>query len=349
MRRMAEALGKSDEAAAYAAQAAVVKQAFNARFFTVSEVPVEPVPKDTSIVILKALYGVPSQQADVKDKLRSLVADGKYQFAITNSLAGKDPAPSKVKSLELEYTINGVLKNQTLKEHEICFLNTRAVDTYGSQTGTALALHSGLVPDGQEQRVADGLAALIMEKSGGRYTTGIFGHRPLYTVLDDYGHADVTRHLWQVTGWPSLRFLTEEHGLTTWPEVPMDWPKGERYRRNSFNHPMHSGFAATFHESLGGIRPDPDQPGFKHFILKPCFLPGLEWVRAEHRSPYGLISSDWKKEGDNIDWNVVIPTGSSAAVRLSQYSSEKMRLNGQPVEHPEFELTSGKWRIEIGK
>jgi hypothetical protein len=332
MRRMAEALGKTDEAAAYAAQAAVVKQAFNARFSTVSEVPVEPVPEGTSIVILKALYGVPSQQADVKDKLRSLVADGKSQFEITNGLSGKDPAPGKVKSLELEYTINGVVKKQTLKEHETCYLYTKSIGGYGSQTGTALALHSGLVPDGQEQAVADGLAALIMEKSGGRYTTGIFGHRPLYTVLNDYGHADVTRHLWQVSGWPSLRFLTEQHGLTTWPEVPLDWPKGERYRRNSFNHPMHSGFAATFHESLGGIRPDPDRPGFKHFILKPCFLPGLEWVRAEHRSPYGLISSDWKKEGSRVVWTVTVPPDTTAEIRIPVSGPGSVLEGGQPAE-----------------
>jgi len=37
----------------------------------------------------------------------------------------------------------------------------------------------------------------------------------------------------------------------------MDWPEGERYQRNSFSHQMHSGFAIAFHESIGGIRPDP--------------------------------------------------------------------------------------------
>jgi len=149
------------------------------------------------------------------------------------------------------------------------------VHHFGSQTGTAVALHSGLAPDGEEQAVADGLAALIMEKSGGHYSTGIFGHRPLYTLLNDYGHADVTRHLWSLTDWPSLGFLTEKHDLTVWPEVPENWPAGERYSERSFNHPMHSGFAASFHESLGGIRPDSDHPGFSKFILKPCFLPGL--------------------------------------------------------------------------
>jgi hypothetical protein len=37
----------------------------------------------------------------------------------------------------------------------------------------------------------------------------------------------------------------------------MDWPEGERHQRNSFSHPMQCGFAVTFHEYIGGIRPDP--------------------------------------------------------------------------------------------
>ncbi len=348
MHRMAAALGRPDEAAQYAARAVAVKQAFNARFYNVSEVPVEPAPKDAAIVIVKALYGLPGQQMDLTDKLCGLAAGGARQFEITNRFAGRDPAPGKVKTLELEYTLNGQLKKQTLNENQVCDLVTESIGSYGSQTGTAMALHSGLVPDGEEQCVADGLAALIMKKSGGRYTTGIFGHRPLYTLLNDFGHADVTRHLWHVEGWPSLRFMTEQHGLTTWPEVPFDWPAGERYRGNSYNHPMQSGFAAVFHESLGGIRPDPDQPGFRHFILKPCFLPGLDWAEAEHRSPFGMISSRWKREGGKVIWTVAVPAGSSAAVELPLYRSAEIMLNGRAVESPAFELTAGTWTLEVG-
>jgi alpha-L-rhamnosidase len=257
MQKMAVALGKSDEAAQYAAHAAVVKQAFNARFF--------------------------------------------------NAASGD----------------------------------------YGSQTGTAMALHLGLVPDGEEQRAADGLAALIMEKAGGHYTTGIFGHRSLYTELNDYGHPDVTRHLWNITDWPSLGFLTEKHGLTTWPEAPYNWDPGKRYRRNSFNHPMHSGFAAVFHESLGGIRPDPEHPGFKRFFLKPCFLPDLEWVKVTHRSPLGSISSQWKRVDGSVLWEVSVPPGSTALVQLPQISAEKIKLGGNPVKSNEFALLPGTWSMTI--
>jgi hypothetical protein len=332
MRRMAEALDKPEEAASFAKEAAAVKEAFNARFYEVSEMPVDPVPKDSTIVITKALYGVPSKQIALTEKVRALVAAGNDKFKINNAFAGKDPAPGERKQFELAYTINGESKRQTLNENEDAHFHTKSMGCYGSQTGSALALHSGLVPSGEEQSVADGLAARIMKKSRGRYTTGIFGHRPLYTVLNDYGHAEVTRHLWHVEGWPSLRFMTEEHGLTTWPEVPFNWPAGQRYRPNSFNHPMHSGFAVAFHESLGGIRPDPENPGFKSFLLKPCFLPGLEWVKAEHRSPYGLISSHWKKEAGQVVWTVTVPPDTTAEVWIPTSTPGPVPENRQPVD-----------------
>jgi len=316
MRRMALALDKPDEADRYAERAVAVKHSFNRRFYQTSAVPVEPVPEGTEIAVVKALYGTGSQQMDLTEKIAALVAYGKYDFKITNQFAGRDPAPGIAKTLELEYTVNGRLERQTLRERDDVYFYRKSASGYGSQTGSAVALHSGLVPDGEEQLVADGLAALIMEKEGGHYTTGIFGHRPLYTQLNDFGHGDVTRHLWRITDWPSLGFMTEKHGLTTWPEVPYDWDTTRRYLRNSFNHPMHSGFAAAFHESLGGIRPDPENPGFKHIILKPCFLPDLERAAATHRSPYGLISSQWKRAGDQILWEIVVPSGTTATIEF---------------------------------
>ncbi|MDF7822601.1 family 78 glycoside hydrolase catalytic domain [Pontiellaceae bacterium B12227] len=218
---------------------------------------------------------------------------------------------------------------------------------YGSQTATAMALNIGLVPKVKEGEVATGLNRLIIEQSSGHYTSGMLGHRHLYTALNDYGFGEATRRLWGNTDFPSLAFLTEAHGLTTWPEVPMDWPAGERYQRNSFNHPMQSGFAVTFHESLGGIRPDPEQPGFKHFILKPCFLPGLEWVKVNHRSPRGLISSHWKREGASIRWSVTVPENASAAVKLSQFEPFEIKLNDKPVDDNNFELPAGSWIIDL--
>lgn len=222
-----------------------------------------------------------------------------------------------------------------------------AENSYGSQTGNAFALFSLLVPKNKQQAVADKLADMIMSDHKGHYSCGIFGHRPLYTMLNDYGHAEVTSHLWSITDYPSLGFMTEKHKLTTWPEALNNWPEGKRYFRNSFNHPMNSGFAASFHESLGGIRPDADAPGFKHFFLKPCFMPGLEWVKVSHRSPYGVIKSSWKRKKGMINWKVTVPENTTAEVQLNAYSAEQIRLNKKAVEKNSVLLKAGEHVISI--
>jgi len=220
-------------------------------------------------------------------------------------------------------------------------------NSYGSQTGNAFALYSELVPEKKKQLVADNLAQLIMKDKDGHFTTGIFGHRALYTMLNDFGHSEVTQHLWKITDYPSLGFVTEEHNLSTWPELVANWDKSKRYYRNSFNHPMNSGFAASFHESLGGIRPDENNPGFKKFYLQPTFLEGLEWCEVSYKSPQGKIESNWKRKENKVVWKVTIPENSFAMVKLPMYNSKEIKLNNKKVKSNRFELTSGKYDIII--
>lgn len=347
MHQMASAIKKPADAEQYATMAAAVQEAFHQKFYGVTSIPVSSVPGGTSIVITKAMYGAPSKQLDISDQIQRIVDSGKFSFNINNPLIGKDPAPGLKKTLQLEYTVDGKPDKQTVPENSDVYFVRSSVAGYGSQTGSTVALFSGLVPQTDQQAVADGLAAMIMERSNGHYGTGIFGHRPLYTQLNDHGHDDVTRHLWRITDWPSLGFMTEKHGLTTWPEVPFDWQPGRRYLRNSFNHPMHSGFAATFHESIGGIRPDPENPGFKNILLRPTFLPDLQWAKASLRSPQGLIVSDWKRDNGKLIWRVTIPDGASADVDLRSGEFQNARVNDRPGDPNRFTLTSGKWTVEL--
>lgn len=239
-----------------------------------------------------------------------------------------------------DYAAKAVKIKQAFNER---FFNFTA-NSYGSQTGNAFALFSHLVPEGRAQAVADDLAKQVMANAHGHATTGIFGHRALYSVLNDYGHADVTRHLWGITDYPSLGYMTEVHGLTTWPETQAEWTFGKRYWRNSFNHPMQSGFAATFHESIGGIRPDEAHPGFKHFILKPTFLPGLEWANVTYKSPYGCIKSEWKRSNNVLVWQVQVPSGTTADVDLHYYTQYSVTLDGERVGR-KFLLPSGNYEV----
>ena len=89
-------------------------------FDKIPELTEEPVREEPEIVIIKARYGAPdnsSQQVDLAEKLKNLVASGTYRFKITNEFAGRDPAAGAKKVLELEYTLQGRNRKLSLNEN----------------------------------------------------------------------------------------------------------------------------------------------------------------------------------------------------------------------------------------
>ena len=41
--------------------------------------------------------------------------------------------------------------------------------------------------------------------------------------------------------------------------------------------------------------------------MRPHPVGDLQSVQATHHSPYGLISSEWQRNGANFTWNVTVP------------------------------------------
>ncbi len=101
---------------------------------------------------------------------------------------------------------------------------------------------------------------------------------------------------------------------------------------NSGNHVMLVGdLVIWLYENLAGIRPDPEQPGFKHILLKPQPVGDLKFVRATHRSPYGLITSHWRREGSRFDWRITVPPSTTATVCVPANSVDCVSEGGRPA------------------
>lgn len=67
----------------------------------------------------------------------------------------------------------------------------------------------------------------------------------------------------------------------------------------SEHHEMHCMIGHVqewLHEYLVGIRPDPNAPGFKHFLLEPNPVGNLTWAKGHHDGPYGRISLHWRRQ-----------------------------------------------------
>lgn len=226
-----------------------------------------------------------------------------------------------------------------------------SIHGYGSQTADAVALRFGLSPDGQQADVAKSLADEVVTKHEGHAFVGIHGGRPLYTQLSENGYdAEAFRAMSQ-TDWPGFGYMLDQ-GFTTWPEVPLKLNAGERMAAHSLNHPMQSGFAAWFHESVGGIKPA--APGFKQIELKPHGYDQIEWAEAEHDSLYGPIKSSWKNQGGEFTWEVSVPANTTATAYVPARAAESVSESGNPaamspgVKFVRFENGRAVYELEPG-
>ena len=83
---------------------------------------------------------------------------------------------------------------------------------------------------------------------------------------------------------PGYLYMIDQGASTTW-----EYWSGERSKvHNCFN-----GIGAWFCQAVGGILPDEDEPGYKHFFIKPQIPNGVTWARAARETPYGTARVSW--------------------------------------------------------
>lgn len=174
------------------------------------------------------------------------------------------------------------------------------------------------------------------EEHGNCLQTGFLGTSILMETLTDNGMEDMAYELLFQRKNPSWLYSVD-NGATT------IWERWDSYTKefgfisngmNSFNHYAYGCVCEWLWETVAGIASDPANPGFNHIIMKPIPDKRLGYVDARYNSAAGLITSNWKYEGDDWIWEFSIPEGSTASVIL-------------PGDNNSTEYSSGKYRIEL--
>lgn len=200
-------------------------------------------------------------------------------------------------------------------------------DWYGSQTATVMALQFDMVPDEKMKSVVKGLEYNIKAVKGGHHATGIHGNRYIYTVLNKYGKADLAHQILTTPTFPSQTYVMN-YGFTTWPERQFYWEEME-VLSNSLNHPMHSGFAAYFFESLGGIKATHEAPGYKEFTVNPVFQKAITQTTVSVPTPYGNIDNSWETKGSNFSMDLRVPFNTKARLSITPEELKSLKINGE--------------------
>ncbi len=177
----------------------------------------------------------------------------------------------------------------------------------GVQTELAMPLQWNVVPAELRSKVAKNLHDRVVADKG--LDVGLLGSKAILNALSENGYAQKAYELASNDKYPSWGYWIK-NGATTLYE---NW-RIEGNNDLSLNHIMFGEIGAWMYKALAGIRIDPLNPGFKHVIIQPNFVNGLNQFEASHDGPYGTITSSWKRKGKKIELKVSIPANSKATI-----------------------------------
>src|ERR1017187_8555237 len=200
----------------------------------------------------------------------------------------------------------------------------------GTQTSCVLPLAFGLVPDEYRTNVFAHLVEQITVESGNHLGTGLIGGHYLMRVLSDNGRPDLAYTIATQTTYPSWGYMISKGATTIWELWNGDTADSGMNSRNIVM--LIGDLNIWLHEYLGGIRPDPEAPGFKKIIIKPEIVGDLTWSKAGYNSIRGPIRSEWHKSAGKFDLRVTIPANTTATVYLPAKDVKSVTESGKPAE-----------------
>lgn len=197
----------------------------------------------------------------------------------------------------------------------------------GTPLDQAYALLMGVPPDSV---TAAAVKARLIKDIHGRYRDhvafGLMGV-PVFTEWCVREHeADIMATMLRQEDYPGYLNMINQGATTTWESWGCGMPGKEDRSRV---HNCYNGIGTWFYQAVAGIRPDPAQPGYKHFFVDPQPVGGVDWVRCTKPTQYGDIRVE--VSGDTL--KVTIPEGTTATAF--------------PGTAGERTLGAGQWTLNI--
>lgn len=199
------------------------------------------------------------------------------------------------------------LKNQIKAE----FWDQPFMGKINRQTLFSTLLYHKIIPEDEIPAARDSLLKAVKNGPAQHFNTGIFGTKYVLETLAENASPNEVFDIVNSTTYPGWGFMIDQGATSIWET----WKESDNTYSN--NHPMFGTVSEWYYRWLAGIRPDPDQPGFKEFFLTPTTPDGLESVSCTYNSSYGAIVSNWKKESAaRYTYEIKVPKGSRANVTL---------------------------------
>ena len=220
-----------------------------------------------------------------------------------------------------------------------------------TQSAYAMALKFELLPEALRAPAAQYLEDDIRAK-GGHLSTGFLGVSYLLPVLTRAGKTGTACQLLLQDSFPSWLFSVK-HGATTIWERWDGWTPEKGFQdphMNSFNHYSLGSCGEYLFGYVGGLRPA--SPGFKTILIDPVVGGGLTSARASYDSIHGHISAAWKRAGNRLSLEVVVPANTTATVCVPANGLANVTESGKSVQDAEgvkfLRQENDKVVVEVG-
>ena len=218
----------------------------------------------------------------------------------------------------------------------------------GSQASLTLPLALGLAAPADRDRV---LTALLREiETRGHFSTGAIGTRYLFRTLADAGRSDL---IYRTITNPDIPGYARQLavGATSLAESWGAWTGASQ------NHFFLGFVTEWFYRDLAGIAPDETAPGFKHTIIRPHPVPGLDWVEAEHESAHGRVAVRWEQRDGRFRLTATVPANTTATVYLPAREGAAVKIaepggvtsRGREGDRAVYAVGSGRFEFEVDR
>ncbi len=192
-----------------------------------------------------------------------------------------------------------------------------------TQTAQVLTLKFELCESDKLQAHADKLAKMIHENDD-CLTTGFLGTPYLLHMLTQYGYTDLAYTLLFQTKMPSWLYAVERGATTMWEHWDGIRDDGSLWGAdmNSYNHYAYGAVGDFLYGTVAGIETDEEHPGFEHIRFVPKTTDKLTFAKASLKTPYGVVASEWHRDGDKVTYHFTVPSGLSATAALGDKTVE---------------------------
>ena len=243
------------------------------------------------------------------------------------------------------------------------FPKGKAIDT---QTSYAVTLALGTISDTNKARVASRLVDAVTRENiaddGKKYApyslmTGFVGTPWILPALSDNGHTAEAYRMLLSHAYPSWLYPVDQGATTIWERLNSMTKEdgfGGNNHMNSFNHYAFGSVTNWLMQRSLGIARDEQEPGFRHFILRPEADPTgkLTFAHGYYDSMYGCIESGWETAADGSHtYRFTVPANTSATCYLPVRRLKSVKVNGVSLGKAKYltvkSFSNGKVALEL--